>query len=76
MSRYIYKGNIDKLLRQNKAITLDYKEGCLLDNMLIETKRGYMAIVETYATPWASVYTLYFSKNEADIQAVWDKVAA
>ena len=40
---------LDKWMYQNKAIyTGDYIEGCLLDNFVVGTRRGYAAIYENY----------------------------
>lgn len=65
---------IDKLIHQNKGTIVDCKEGCLLDSLLIYTKRGCMAIIETYLNSNASCYTLYFSTNEDDVYKEWDKI--
>lgn len=74
MKKYKYTGRLDKLIYQNKGEIIDCTEGCLLDNLLIETKRGYMALIETYETCWTSYYTLYFSRDFDRIQAVIDGI--
>ena len=74
MKKYKYTGRLEKLLYQNKGEIIDCVEGCLLDNLLIETKRGYMALIETYETCWTSYYTLYFSRDFDRIQAVIDGI--
>lgn len=65
--------NVDKVIFQNKADVLDCIEGCLLDDLLLITKRGYMALLETYATQNSSVYTMVFSKNPKEINEIWEK---
>lgn len=69
---YRYAGNIDKLLYQNRAEVIDCFEGCLLDSLLCATRRGYMAILETYVNANMSSYTVHFSKNSDDIYNIWD----
>ena len=76
MTVFRYFDEIEKLIHQNQAIELEYKEGCLLDNYLIATKRGYMAIIEQYVNCWSSCYKCYFSTNESDIYSIWDKMTA
>ena len=74
MKKYKYTGRLEKLLYQNKGEIIDCVEGCLLDNLLIETKRGYMALIETYKTCWTSYYTLYFSRDFNRVQTVFDEI--
>jgi len=51
---------LNKWLYQNNAFIIDFSEGCLLDNMLIETKRGIAAIYEKYINPNLSGYLVIF----------------
>lgn len=53
--------DLEKWLYQNKAEIADCFDGCLLDNYLAETPRGYAAIYETYRNPNASDYTIFFA---------------
>lgn len=52
---------IDKWVHQNSAIIEDFLEGCLLDNMLLQTRRGVAFVRETFINTWSSTYTLYFA---------------
>ena len=74
MKKYKYTGRLEKLIYQNKGEIIDCVEGCLLDNLLIETKRGYMALIETYETCWTSYYTLYFSRDYNTVQAILEEI--
>ena len=52
---------LDKWLHQNKAhYTGAGCEGCLLENFIVETKRGYAAIYEHYLNPNSSDYRIEF----------------
>lgn len=73
-----YKTNMDleKILYQNKVSDFDYIdcfEGCLLDSLFVATKRGYMAILETFVNCWSSCYTIHFSESENEIYSIWEK---
>lgn len=72
MKKYKYYGQLEKLIKQNKGEILDIIEGNLLDNILISTKRGYIALIETYMNCWSSYYTLNFSKSINEISEVWE----
>ena len=74
MKIYKYAGNVDKLIHQNKAECIDVIEGCLLDSLLMATKRGYIALIETFATTQSSTYTLYFSTDSGDIYEIWESL--
>ena len=76
MTIFKYYGKIEKLLHQNQAEYREIIEGCLIDNYLVQTRRGYMAILETYVNCWTSCYTVYFSTNPHQINEVWDKLTA
>lgn len=77
MKKYRFTlNNIDKFLHQNQAEIIELVEGSLIDNYLIVTKRGYMALIEKYVNCWTSEHILYFSTKEEDIEAIWnDNVA-
>ena len=66
---------LNKWLHQNKAeCTGDCVEGCLLDNFVVATKRGYAAIYEHYVNAWESDYRVEFEKGEApNVFARWDE---
>lgn len=58
--------NMEKWLHQNAAEhTGDYVEGCLLDNFVVSTKRGFAAIYEKYQNPNSSVYYIEFEPGTA-----------
>ena len=73
MKKYRFSGRLDKLLHQNDAEILECADGYLLDNLLIRTKRGYIALIETYVNCWTSNYTLYFSCDYEPILAVFER---
>lgn len=55
--------------------TIDYVEGSLLDSMLIyeyNTEMCYL-ILETYATPWTSVYRVYVGSYDIALE-MWDRL--
>ena len=68
MKKYDFNASLEKWLYQNDGEIVEILEGCLLDSYLIETKRGTAAIMETYATPNSSKYTLYFSTDDEAAQ--------
>lgn len=75
MKQYrIERANIEKLEHQNKATLEDVKEGCLLDNLLYTTKRGFYILKETYQNEWSSIYTLIFSTNADEIEQEWEGI--
>lgn len=69
---YIGSCDLGKWLHQNKAdltfdiIPLDYVDGCLLDNMLVETKRGIAAIYEHYLNCWTSDYLVEWQAGNGE----------
>ena len=71
MRRFVYKGDISKLIKQNEGEVIDCIEGCLLDDFLVECKRGLMAVLETFETTNSSKYTVYFSKFRSEVMRVW-----
>lgn len=62
-----------KWLYQNGGEVVDAIEGCLLDSLLIETRRGTAALLETYVNPWQSTYTLYFSTDSAPVVDLFEE---
>lgn len=57
---------LEKWMHQNKAIyTGDFLEGCLLDNFIVSTRRGYAAIYEKYINPNKSGYYIEFEAGTA-----------
>ena len=65
---------IDKWIHQNDAIVEDFFDGCLLDNMLLQTRRGVAFVKETALNVWSSTYTLYFAayKDAGAVDAVYN----
>ena len=57
---------LGKFLRQNEAAIVDMFEGSLLDNYLFDTKRGIMAIYETFVNEWTSTYTVLFATEPGE----------
>ena len=56
----------DKWVHQNRAeYTGDYIEGCLLDNFIMCTPRGYAAFYESYLNEWTSDYYVEFQPGAA-----------
>jgi hypothetical protein len=65
----------EKWARQNGAeYTGDYVEGCLLDNFIVATRRGYAAFYEHYVNEWTSDYYVEFQRGAAQaVFANWYK---
>ena len=65
---------IDKWMYQNSAFVEDFLDGCLLDNMLLQTRRGVAFVKETVLNTWSSTYTLYFAayKDADAVDAVYN----
>lgn len=60
----------EKWMHQNKAeYTGCFVAGCLLDNFVVETKRGFAAFYEHYLNEWSSDYIVEFEPGPA--QTVW-----
>lgn len=64
---------LEKWMHQNKAeYTGDYIEGCLLDNFVVATRRGYAAIYANPVTEWTSDYYIEFQPGAApDVWRRW-----
>ena len=57
--------NLEKWLHQNKADIIDCFDGCLLDNYIASTTRGYAFIYEHYVNCWTSDYLFEFVPYKA-----------
>lgn len=63
---YIDSCDLEKWLDQNKAFYIgDLVEGCLLDNFVVCTKRGFAAFYEKYVNEWNSKYYVEFQAGIA-----------
>lgn len=61
---------LEKWMHQNRAeYTGDFQEGCLLDNFVVMTKRGFAAVYEHVVNSWTSDYLVEFEPGPA--QRVW-----
>lgn len=63
---------------QNNAECIDYAEGCLLDNMVMDCKRGTAFLFEEYQNEWTSRYHVYFvpykeQANNPEYDALWER---
>jgi hypothetical protein len=67
--------DIGRWLHQNHTIpTGDFVEGCLLDNWVVATKRGFAAIYEHYLNPNSSCYRIVWEDSTAqNMFAQWYK---
>ena len=65
----------EKWMYQNGAeYAGDYVEGCLLDNFVVSTRRGFAAVYENYVSEWASDYYIEFQPGAAqDVFSNWYK---
>lgn len=64
--------NLAKWMHQNRAVyTGAFVDGCLLDNFVVVTKRGFAAIYEEYLNEWSSTYRVEFEPGAA--QTVWSR---
>ena len=56
----------EKWVHQNNAeYTGDYVEGCLLDNFIMCTPRGFASFYENYLNEWSSNYYVEFQPGAA-----------
>ena len=64
---------LEKWLHQNGAeYAGDYVPGCLLDNFVVVTRRGFAAIYENYLNEWSSDYYIEFQPGAAQkVFAKW-----
>ena len=68
--------DMDKWMHQNSArYTGAFFEGVLLDNYVLDCRRGYAAVYERYATPNSSVPHIKFApyKDRAAVDALWSE---
>lgn len=63
---YLNPRHLEMWLYQNDASTMECLDGCLLDNLLIETKRGYAAVYEHPINSCSSDYYIEFQAGAAD----------
>ena len=65
----------EKWMYQNGAeYAGDYVEGCLLDNFVVSTRRGFAAVYENYVSEWVSDYYVEFQPGAAqDVFSNWYK---
>ena len=69
---YITLGScqLEQWLKQNNAeYTGDFLPGCLLDNFVVVTARGFAAVYESYLNSCSSQYYIEFQSGAA--QTVW-----
>ncbi len=67
---FIDPKELEKWMHQNRAqYTGGFIEGCLLDNFVVATKRGFAAIYEHPLNEWSSNYRVEFEPGAA--QGVW-----
>jgi hypothetical protein len=69
----------EKWMHQNEAkYTTAYVEGTLLDNYILECKRGWCAVYERYATPNSSYHEFRFApfKNQRECDELWAEFMA
>ena len=72
MEKFRYSGSDQKFIEENQAEIIDIIEGCLLDNYLLSTKNGYIAMIETYVNSWTSCHTIYKSTDSGEIDEIWN----
>lgn len=66
----IGNNELERWMHQNKAqYTGSFVEGCLLDNFVVVTRRGFAAFYEHYINEWSSDYAVEFEAGPA--QTVW-----
>lgn len=63
---------LNKWIKQNGGSIIDMLDGSLLDDYLIECKRGAAVIREHYINPNLSGYTVIFSRNCSEIYNLWE----
>ena len=68
--------DMDKWMHQNNAhYTGAFFEGNLLDNYVLDCKRGYAAVYERPMNEWSSVPHVKFApyKDRAAVDALWSE---
>jgi hypothetical protein len=65
--------DMEKWINQNSAeYTGDFSPGCLLDNFVMVTRRGYAAFYENVVNCWTSDYFVEFQPGPAqDVFRKW-----
>lgn len=80
MTKYRIEKNaldfVNKCIAQSGGVIIDCIEGCLLDDLLYETRRGYLAFMETFQNANSSIYTMYFDKDFETINNVFTRKQA
>jgi len=78
-----YIGSMETWIKQNQAETVDFAEGCLLDNAIYQCKRGTAFVFEDYATANSSKYLMRFFRTDKngrlknpEEQTIFDKFSA
>lgn len=69
---------LKRWMHQNRAeYTGDIIVGCLLDNFVLECKRGFAAVYEHYLNEWTSDYLIEFEAGDAEtVWKRWDEFCA
>ena len=73
--------DFDTWAAQNNAECIDIVEGCLLDNMVMECKRGICFLFEIPTNEWCSKWRCYFipykeQESNGDYERLWDRFTA
>ena len=70
---YLNAGALDKWVHQNKGEYVECIVGCLQDNYVVATKRGWAMIYEHYLNEWTSNFYVEFApdKNKEDVNKLW-----
>ena len=73
--------DFDEWVAQNDAECIDCVEGCLLDSVVMNCKRGTAFLFEEYQNEWTSLYHVYFipykeQANNPEYDALWDRFYA
>ena len=69
---YLDPCDLNKWMHQNDVIPIAFVDGCLQDNMLFKTKRGYAAVYEHYVNEWSSDFYIEFQPGAAnDVFNAW-----
>ena len=58
---YLNPSHLNRWLHQNDAEYIECLEGCLLDNYVVSTRRGYAMITEHYLNSNSSDYYVLFA---------------
>ena len=71
---------VNHLIDAYEMETTDCKEGCMLDNLIVENENWLLLCLETYLNEWSSAYTVKLANKNSkrDVNAIWkawDKIA-